>query len=84
MSIVVSSLLVPFMLVFMFLVIDVAALDVDVAVVAAFTPKTTRAERCVEDHGDPCQTTTESFFQLNLQFGLPSNLRASTPAPGPP
>jgi len=58
-SIGLSPLLAPFVLV----VIDVAALDVDVAV-PAFTPKAACAERGVEQHEDQCQAPTESFFQL--------------------
>lgn len=87
MSLVVSSLLAPFVLMLMFmlmfLAIDVAALDVNVAVVAAFTPKATRAERCVEHHRDPCQATTESFFQLNLRFGLRATFVPPFWRPGP-
>jgi hypothetical protein len=70
-SIVVSPLFAPFVL-----VLDVAALDVNVAV-SPLTPKAPRADRGVEQHDDQCQTPDESFFQLDLHLARHSNHRAS-------
>src|SRR4029077_18038075 len=63
MSLVLSALLT---LVRVFVMVAVPALDVNVAVLPAFAPKTPCAEGRVEKNEEQDQSATESFFQLDL------------------